>query len=139
MIVLDTNVISELWKVPPHPRVLAWLDAQAIETLYLSAITVAELRYGIAVLPAGRRKTIYQERLEHEVLAMFASRVLPFDLNVSKVYSELMVQAKEQGKAVGKEDGYIAATASMYGFAVASRDESPFRAAKVLIIHPWKS
>jgi len=74
------------------------------------------------------------------VLALFATCVLPFDLSVSKVYAELMVQAKQQGKAIGKEDdGYIAATASMYGFAEASRDESPFRAAKVPIINPWKS
>jgi predicted nucleic acid-binding protein len=64
MIVVDTNVISELWRLAPDPRVLAWMDAQAIETLHLSAVTVAELRYGIAAMPEGRRRTIYQERLE---------------------------------------------------------------------------
>jgi predicted nucleic acid-binding protein len=64
MIVLDTNVISELWKVEPNPRVLAWIDAQAIETLYLSVFTVAELRYGLATMPQGKRRSIYQERLD---------------------------------------------------------------------------
>ena len=59
MIVIDTNVISELWKIEPNPGVLAWIDAQAIETLYLSAITVAELRYGLATMPDGRRRTLY--------------------------------------------------------------------------------
>ncbi len=63
MIVIDTNVISELWKIDPNPNVLTWIDAQAIETLYLSAVTVAELRYGLAVMPEGKRRTIYQKRL----------------------------------------------------------------------------
>lgn len=72
MIVLDTNVIFELWKVEPNPDVLAWIDAQAIETLYLSAITVAKLRYGIAAMPDGRRRAIYQRRLENEVLPVLS-------------------------------------------------------------------
>jgi len=67
MIVLDTKVIFELWKVDPDSNVLAWIDAQAIETLYLSAVTVAELRYGLATMPEGKRRTIYLERLEQEV------------------------------------------------------------------------
>src|SRR5256885_5261535 len=80
MIVVDTNVISELWRLAPDSRVLAWMDAQAIETLHLSAVTVAELRYGIAAMPEGRRRTIYQERLEHEVLTMLlAVPNLPHD------------------------------------------------------------
>ena len=68
MILIDTNVISELWKIEPDPGVLAWIDAQAIETLYLSAITVAELRFGLAIMPEGKRRSIYQDRLEREVL-----------------------------------------------------------------------
>lgn len=59
MIVLDTNVISELWKITPDPNVLSWIDAQMIETLYLSIITVAELRFGLAAMPEGKRRTIY--------------------------------------------------------------------------------
>jgi predicted nucleic acid-binding protein len=76
MIVLDTNVISELWKAAPEPNVLAWIDAQSVETLYLSAVTVAELRFGLAAMPAGKRRSIYQERLEREVLTAFTGRVL---------------------------------------------------------------
>jgi predicted nucleic acid-binding protein len=68
MIIIDTNVISELWKADPNPNVLAWVDNQMIETLYLSAITVAELRFGLAAMPAGKRRKIFQERLENEVL-----------------------------------------------------------------------
>lgn len=139
MIVLDTNVISELWKVEPNPNVLAWIDAQAIETLYLSAITVAELRHGLAAMPEGRRRTIYQARLEHEALPTFAGRVLPFDLEASQAYSDLMTRAKAGGKAIGNVDGYIAATAAAHGFVVATRDTSPFQAAELNTINPWKA
>jgi len=138
MIVLDTNVISELWRIQPHPTVLAWMNAQTVETLYLSAITVAELRYGIATMPKGRRQTIYHNRLENEVLPMFGKRVLPFELETSRVYSKLMAQARADGKAISKEDGYIAASALTNGFTIATRDESPFRAAGVTVINPWQ-
>jgi predicted nucleic acid-binding protein len=139
MIVLDTNVISELWKIKPNPSVLAWIDAQAIETLYLSAITVAELRYGLATMPEGKRRAIYQDRLEHEVLPTFAGRVLPFDLDASQAYSDLMARARAGGKAIGKADGYIAAAAAAHGLMVATRDTSPFEAARLNTINPWEA
>jgi predicted nucleic acid-binding protein len=137
MIVLDTNIISELWRIEPDPAVLAWVDAQAIETLYLSAITVAELRYGIAMMPAGRRQALYRDRLERKVLPAFTDRVLPFDLAASAAYAELMARARTQGKAIGKEDGYIAAIASVRGFSVATRDHAPFQGLSLPVINPW--
>ena len=137
MIVIDTNVISELWKIEPNPNVLAWIDAQAVETLYLSAITVAELRYGLATMPGGKRRTIYQDRLEGEVLPAFTARVLPFDLDASQAYANLMAGARTEGKAIGKADGYIAAIAKARGFTVATRDIHPFLAAGVEVINPW--
>jgi toxin FitB len=137
MIILDTNVISELWKVTPAPMVLAWIDAQIIETLYLSAVTVAELRLGTATMPRGKRCDIYQDRLEREVLPAFAGRILPFDLQVSHSYADFISQAKASGKAIGMADAYIAATAIARGFSVATRDTSPFLAAGVKVINPW--
>ena len=134
MILIDTNVISELWKVKPDPGVLAWVDAQTVETLYLSAITVAELRFGMATMPEGKRRSIYQDRLEQEVLPAFMGRVLPFDLNASQAYADLMARAKAEGKA----DGYIAGTASAHGLTVATRDVAPFQAAALTVINPWK-
>jgi len=139
MIVVDTNVISELWKAAPDPNVLAWIDAQMIETLYLSAITVAELRFGLAAMPAGKRRAIYQDRLEGEVLPAFNGRVVPFDLDASQAYADLMVASRAAGKAIGKADGYIAATAAARGLMVATRDTSPFEAAGLNIINPWKA
>lgn len=139
MIVLDTNVISELWKIEPNPNVLAWIDAQAIETLYLSAITVAELRYGLATMPQGKRRTIYQERLANEVLPAFAGRVLPFGLDASQAYADLMARARAGGKAIGTADGYIAATAAAHGLMVATRDTSPFEVAELDTVNPWEA
>ncbi len=139
MILIDTNVISELWKAEPNPDVLAWMDAQAVETLYLSAVTVAELRFGVAVMPEGQRRSIYQERLEKEVLPAFTGRVLPFDLAASRAYADLMAGARLTGKAIGKADGYIAATASACGLMVATRDISPFEAAGLKLVNPWEA
>lgn len=139
MILIDTNVISELWKAEPNPDVLAWMDAQAVETLYLSAVTVAELRFGVAAMPEGQRRSIYQERLEKEVLPAFTGRVLPFDLAASRAYADLMAGAQLTGKAIGKADGYIAATASACGLMVATRDISPFAAAGLKWVNPWEA
>ncbi|WP_029606290.1 type II toxin-antitoxin system VapC family toxin [Kozakia baliensis] len=137
MILLDTNVISEPWKLTPDARVLAWIDAQAIDTLYMAAVTVAELRFGIAAMPFGKRRDTFNRRLEQEVLPLFEGRILPFDLDASKAYADLMVSARDDGKAIGKADGYIAATAAAKGLMVATRDTSPFAAAGLTIVNPW--
>jgi toxin FitB len=137
MILLDTNVISEPMRHVPDARVIEWIDAQAVETLYLSAITVAEMRFGVAVLPAGRRRDRMRARLEQEVLTAFAGRILPFDMETSATYANLMALARGEGRSIGKADGYIAATAACHGFSVATRDTSPFEAAGLAVINPW--
>jgi len=137
MILVDTNVISEPLRQTPAPQVMAWIDAQPIETLYLAAITVAELRFGVASLPAGKRRDRLHDGLERQVLPLFAGRVLPFDILASQAYAEVMAKARAAGLAVGTADGYIAATAAANGMMVATRDTSPFAAAGVPIIDPW--
>jgi len=137
MILLDTNVVSEPWKPKPDSPIVDWLDAQAVETLYVSAVTVAELRFSIAALPAGKRRKVLYERLEGDVLPVFVGRVLPFDLDASRAYAELMSKARSIGQAIAMADAYIAAIAVARGFVVATRDVAPFRAAGVPIINPW--
>ncbi|MBC2775860.1 type II toxin-antitoxin system VapC family toxin [Rhizobium sp. AQ_MP] len=137
MILIDTNVISEPWKPAPAAEVVAWLDAQAIETLFISAISVAELRFGVASMPTGRRQTIFRTRLEDEVLPHFVERILPFTLSTSQFYSELMAGARASGRAIGMADGLIAAIAAERGLVVATRDTSPFKAAGLRVINPW--
>ncbi|KQW37833.1 PIN domain-containing protein [Rhizobacter sp. Root404] len=137
MILLDTNVVSEPLRHAPEQRVIRWIDAQAMETLFLSAITVAELRAGVALLPAGKRRTGLQENLEKRVLPLFAGRVLPFDLNCTPAYAALTAKARAAGLAVAAADGYIAAIAAAHGLAVATRDTGPFAAVGVAVINPW--
>ena len=128
MILLDTNVVSEPLKPVPDPRVLAWIGAQSILTLCLSIVTVAELRFGVAAMPAGQRRDRFHRRLEQEILPLFEDRLLVFDLAASEAYAKLMVAARNPGLAIGKADGYIAAIAYARGLMVATRDTSPFEA-----------
>ena len=139
MILLDTNVISEPQRREPNARVLEWIDAQALETLYLSAITVAELRAGIALMPAGKRRDSLHEYLEKRLLPMFANRVLPFDMACTKAYAELLAKSRSAGLAVETADAFIAAVALANGFAVATRDTSPFESAGLNVINPWEA
>ncbi|MCL2661229.1 MAG: type II toxin-antitoxin system VapC family toxin [Acidobacteriaceae bacterium] len=139
MILVDTNVISEPLKPAPDPRVMAWIEAQDVETLFLSAITVAELRFGVAALPPGKRRSIYEDRIEHKVLPVFTGRVLPFDLEATPGYASLMARAKASGRTIHKPDSYIAATAAAHGLIVATRDVTPFEAAGLHVINPWKA
>lgn len=137
MILLDTNVISESQRREPHARVLDWMDAQALETLYLSAITVAELRAGIALMPPGKRRDSLHLNLEKRLLPMFANRVLLFDLACTKSYAELLTTSRAAGLAVETADALIAAIALAHGFTVATRDTRPFEAAGLNVINPW--
>jgi predicted nucleic acid-binding protein len=138
MILLDTNVISEPQRQAPNTRVLDWLDAQALETLYLSTITVAELRAGIALMPAGKRRDKLHENLEKRLLPMFANRVLSFDMACTRAYAELLARSRAAGLAVETADAFIAAIALANEFTVATRDTGPFQAAGLNVINPWE-
>lgn len=138
MIVLDTNVVSEAMKPEPHPAVLAWLNEQAAETLYLSSVTLAELLFGIAALPAGKRKNMLKRALDG-LLTLFENRVLPFDTEAARRYADLAMTAKAGGRGFPTPDGYIAAIAVARGFIVATRDTAPFEAAGASWINPWEA
>jgi len=139
MILLDTHVISESLKFAGDARVLAWLDAQLIESLCVSTISLAELRFGIAALPAGKRKDTLHNSLQQRILPLFHGRILPFDEAASETYGVLRARARSQGKAIASADGYIAATAIHHGLMVATRDTAPFEAAGLKVINPWDS
>lgn len=138
MIVLDTDVVSEAMKPEPNADLRAWLNDQAAETLYLSSVTLAELLFGIRALPAGKRKNLLDRALS-ELLDLFEDRILPFDTVAARHYADLAVMAKNGGRGFPTPDGYIAAVASSRGFMVASRDTSPFEAAGLAVINPWKN
>jgi len=133
MILLDTNVVSEPMRSKPDQNVLAWLDAQAAESLYLTTISLAELLLGIASLPTGKRR----KALEKQIVALFGERIVPFDINGAQTYPEIVTRARRHGHSIAVADAQIAAIAASRQFSVATRDEAPFQAAGVPIINPW--
>jgi predicted nucleic acid-binding protein len=139
MIVLDTNVVSEPLRLAAEPAVLAWLDRQNIETLFLTTISLAELRYGVAALPNGRRKEVLSGALEGRIIALFGPRIFNFDMAAATADAIIRARAKTAGKAIGASDGYIAAIAAAHGYAVATRDVGPFEAAGLSVINPWEA
>ncbi len=137
MILLDTNVVSEPLRPQPNMDVVDWLNKQAIETLYLSTISIAELRFGIAVLPDGHKKQKLLHGLEQTILPLFAGRVLSFEEEAAVAYAALRASARAKGRAIALADGYIAAIAQAHKLVVATRDTAPFEAAEISVINPW--
>ena len=137
MIVLDTNVISEVMKTAPHERVQQWLDSRVADTLYVSTVNIAEIMIGIELLPDGNRKNRLRELLEQITERFFRGRVLEFDVAGAKTMAVLNRSAVSKGHNILSADCQIAAIAAVHGFAVATRDEAPFRAAGVPVINPW--
>ncbi|WP_316976499.1 type II toxin-antitoxin system VapC family toxin [Shumkonia mesophila] len=138
MIVLDTNVVSEPMRPNGAPGVLAWLDRQAAETLFLTATSLAELLVGIAALPDGRRKDGLDGALHDLLVKLFGPRILPFDQQAAKAYAPLVGRARANGRIISVADGQIAAIAAVRGFTVATRDVQPFIAAGVPVVNPWE-
>ena len=136
MIILDTNVVSEAIRPGGSPAVQAWLDAQASETLYLTSITIAEMLFGIRIMPAGKRKNALVQTLDG-LMKLFEGRVLAFDADAARHYAELAGMAHAAGKGFPMPDAYIAAIAFAHGFTVATRDVAPFQAASLKVINPW--
>jgi len=138
MIVLDTNVVSELMAVDCDLTVRDWVDRQERSELYLTAVNLAELLYGIARLPDGRRKNGMTVVL-NELRKRIVGEVLPFDEAASIAFADLMSRTRAKGFVVGEPDGQIASIAVVHGFTVATRDVGPFQAAGVPVINPWES
>lgn len=138
MIILDTNVVSEPMKRGGNPAVQAWLDQQAAETLYLTAVSLSELLVGIAILPDGRRKEGLDGALNELLATLFGSRILAFDQQAAVTYAPLVCRARAGGCIISVADGQIAAIAAVHGFTVATRDTAPFAAVGVPVINPWE-
>ena len=138
MILLDTNVVSELMKPAPDARVVAWLDRHPADTLYISAISMAELLRGLAILPDGRKKSLLVTNLRRLGAILFAGRILSFDMAAAESCASLLANARASGQAIALADGLIAAIAASQSLAVATRDVSPFQAAGLKVVNPWQ-
>ncbi len=138
MIVLDTNVLSELMRAKPAPEVLVWIDAQPTSQLFISSITVAEILYGIARMADGKRK---QSLLDVATLMFdedFAGRILSFDSDAAVHYAGLAAESEAKGTVVDMADGQIAAIAALHDARVATRNVRHFDYLGVPVINPWE-
>ena len=136
MILLDTNVVSEPLKPQPDPAVVQWMNAQATRELFLPAIVAAELHYGWAILPEGRRRTMTGDLIER-VVAQFGDRVLTFDLAAAAEYGRIMAAARAAGVGMSVLDGQIAAIARAHQAILATRNVRHFERTGVALVNPW--
>lgn len=137
MMVLDTNVLSELMRPVPNSAVASWVAAQSTSGLYLTAVSEAELRFGIAVMPPGRRRDGLAEGMERMLRTGFANRVLPFDSAAASAYAEIAAARQAIGRPIPEADCQIVAIARSRGMAVATRNVRDFADAGVDVIDPW--
>ena len=138
MIVLDTNVISELMRPEPHPAVLAWVAAKPRAMLYTTSINRAEVLFGVASLPTGRRRTAYEAVVAAIFTEELAGRVLPFDGAAAEHYARIVTTRRAAGAPIEGFDALIAATAAAAGFDVATRDVGGFEGCGLKVINPWQ-
>lgn len=139
MILIDTNVVSELMRPDPAPAVLDWFAGRAASDLFLSAISEAELRAGAAYLPAGRRRDGLVAAIDAMVAEDFGGRILPFDSAAAKFYAIIAAARRAAGRPIAEADCQIAAIARARGMAVATRNVADFLGCGMEIIDPWKT
>jgi predicted nucleic acid-binding protein len=139
VIILDTNVISELMRLRPHPGVLTWVTAQRRAQLCTTHINQAEILYGIAALPAGRRRAALAAAAEAMFAEDFAGRILPFGAAAAAHYPEIVLARRRAGSPIEGFDALIAATALAAGAQIATRDVGGFSGCGVTIIDPWSA
>jgi predicted nucleic acid-binding protein len=139
MIVLDTNVLSEILRPTPDPKVLAWLDSQSRSSLFTTAVTRGEMFYGIRVLPDGQRRQSLWAAMVDIFNEDFAGQVLSFDGDAADAYAEIAASRKGAGKPISQFDAMIVATARSRGADLATRNGKDFVDCGVDIIDPWKA
>ena len=137
MVLLDTNVVSELMLASPNQDVLAWVDNQPSRELFVTAVTEAEIRTGIAFLPEGARRQGLLDAVERILGDLFADRVLPFDSAAARAYAEIAAARRAAGRPMSQSDCQIAAIALSRGMAVATRNVRDFSETGVDVIDPW--
>jgi toxin FitB len=136
---LDTNCISELVRQKPEPRVLEWLEATDEAVLYLSVLTLGEIRRGLAGLPQGKRRTRLETWLDVKLTSRFAGRILPIDFQVANRWGLLAATAKSKGRALSTIDGLLAATALHHNLTIVSRNVTDFVITQVPVLSPWEA
>jgi toxin FitB len=137
MILLDTNILSELMRAAPEAAVEQWLADQPVASVFISAITEAELRYGLALMPPGKRRSALAVEIENMLGEDFSGRILPFDSPAAVAFAVIAAERRQAGQPISQADAQIAAIARSRGAALATRNVPDFERCGVEIINPW--
>ncbi|HWV09622.1 MAG TPA: type II toxin-antitoxin system VapC family toxin [Pseudomonas sp.] len=137
MILLDTNVLSELMRLQPAPQVLSWVDAQPANELVICSITVAEILYGIARMPDGKRKQSLLDMATAMFEEDFAGSILSFDAQAAGLYADMAADAEHRGQPVDMADLQIAAIGRLHGAVIATRNTRHFEGLGASLVNPW--
>jgi toxin FitB len=135
---LDTNILSELRRPRPEPKVIAFIEAQPLELLYVSTVTFAEIRFGIELATEASRRAELNDWLTHKVRPMFEQRVLAISEDVMFKWRLLVEDGRKAGHTFSQPDLIIAATALHHGLTVVSRDVDDFEKARAPVLNPWR-
>lgn len=138
MILLDTNIVSAVMSATPPDRVIRWLNGRETTALYVSTITIAEIGYGIWILPEGRRRHDLEARFHHFIAAGFDQRVVSFDESAARIYPQVMSRRRAIGRPLSALDGQIASIARAGRLAVATRNVKDFEECGVEIVDPFE-
>jgi predicted nucleic acid-binding protein len=134
---LDTNVVSEWTKPRPNRGVITWLEQADEDRVFLSVATLAELRHGIERLSTGARRKQLDGWLRDELPLRFETRILPVTMQIADVWGRLIAQCETRGRPLGAMDGLIAATASVHGLTLVTRNTSDFESSLKSLLNPW--
>jgi predicted nucleic acid-binding protein len=137
MIVLDTNVLSELMRPLPNQHVISWMDQQPSDQVAITAITVAEILYGIERLPAGKRKAAFHEGAMALFNEDFAGAIIPFDAQAAMVYADVVACRESIGRTISFADAQIAAICINHGISLATRNVKDFEHLDLVLLNPW--
>ena len=137
MILLDTNVISELMREHPEPAVSAWLDEQPEQELWTASVILAELLSGIDMMPAGRGQKALRDAVEGMIAEDFRGRIVDFDLPAARQYGKILATRRNMGRPIREFDAQIAAIASVHRAKLATRDVNNFVACGLNVLNPW--
>ncbi|MBV9432638.1 MAG: type II toxin-antitoxin system VapC family toxin [Hyphomicrobiales bacterium] len=139
MILLDTNVLSELMRPAPEPTVVGWVEAQSSTSLFISAVTEAELRFGLALLRDGKRRDRLAQAIEGLLAEDFGGRILPFDSPAAFAYARIASKRRAAGRPISQFDAQIASVAVSHNAILATRNLGDFEACGVQLVNPWQS
>ena len=138
MIVLDTNVLSEVMRLSPSEQVLSWMATRSPSQLFTTAITQAEILYGVELLPKGKRRAELHSAVEAMFEYDFAGRILPFDSEAAQIFSKIAAHRRALGRAIAQMDAQIASIARSRGASIASRNTKDFEGCGVTVLNPWR-